>query len=221
MTTVEPAPPVDTVITQRARLHTLMQRRRRLWRRILVLAIVTGVMVLVATLNRDTQYLREERKRGQMVADELQKEFEVRREFPLMFPSGKDPREDPWRREIEELDRKIERLDQEGPRGPEAIAELKRKRDELAREIEPLDKRRKEFEQQRKRHYFNMFYVSQQNPQGEVGVCCLEKPVRFYLRAEGRVVILFDGEHFSARWMPESEFRTQAEQLGFGNLLRK
>ena len=164
MATAEPIPPTEAVVTQRARLRTLSQRRKRLWRRIAILVIVTIVMVLVALLNRDTQHLREQRKLGQKIADALQEDYASRGNWaPLGFP-----------------------LD-EGLKG------------------------------QGQRYYFNIFYDGRE----KVGVCCLKKPVRFFVRTEGRIVILFDGEHFSSRWMPESEFRAKAGQLGFGDLLRK
>ena len=212
----EPVPSTDAVVTQRARLHTLLQRRRRLWRRIVILVVATVVIVLMALLNRDTLHLRAQRKVGQMVAAALQKEFEDRRDPPLMFPSGKD-------RQEEQLERELKELEREDPESEQDPAELERRRREVERELEPLVLKRRQFEQERQRHYFNMFYVSQRklHPEGEVGVCCFEKPVRFYVRTEGRIVILFDGEHFNSYWMPESEFRTKAEQLGFGNLLRK
>jgi hypothetical protein len=173
MPTPEPAQPTDALVTQRARLHTLRQRRRRLWQRIATLTFVTIAMVLVVLLNRDTQHLREFRRRGQLVAAALQQEFENRGAPPLMVPSG--------RGRVEE-------------------------------EV---------LEQERKRHYFNMLYVRQreQHPERKVGACCLEQPVRFFLRTEGRIMILFDGERFESTWMPEDEFRAQAEQLGFGDLL--
>jgi hypothetical protein len=223
MTMVERVPPTDAVVAQRVRARTLAQRRKRLWQRVALLVAVTIAMVLAVLLNRDTQHLRGERKLGQMVADELQKEFEDRRDPSLMFPSGKDPREDPLSRELAELNREIKNSGQEGEGPAQAIAKLKRKRDEVSRELEPLVDRREEFERQRKRHYFNMFYVSQWRlrPEDEVGVCCLEKPVRFFLRTEGRIAIWFDGKHYSSHWMPESEFRAKAKQLGFGDLLRE
>ena len=223
MTTAEPVPPTDAVVAQRARARTLAQRRKRLWQRVALLVVVTIAMVLAVLLNRDTQHLRGERKLGQMVADELQKEFEGRRDPPLTFPSGRDPREAPLARELKELNDGIRELGQEGPEQAGAIATLERKRDEVERELDPLVRRRREFERERRRHYFNMFYVSQRavHPDGEVGVCCLEKPVRFFIRTEGRIVILFDGKHYSSRWMPESEFRAKAKQLGFGDLLRE
>ncbi len=230
MTTAEPVPPTDAVVAQRARARTLAQRRKRLWKRVALLVVVTIAMVLAVLLNRDTQHLRGERKLGQMVADELQKEFEGRRDPPLTFPSGKDPREDPLSQEIKELSQEIEELRKEikeltrKERGPvQALAELERRHAEVKQELDPMVRRRREFERERQRHYFNMFYVSQRavHPDGEVGVCCLEKPVRFFIRTEGRIVILFDGKHYSSRWMPESEFRAKAKQLGFADLLRE
>jgi hypothetical protein len=223
MTTAEPAPPTDAVVAQRARARTFAQRRKRLWQRVALLVAVTIAMVLAVLFNRDTQHLRGERKLGQMIADELQKEFGGRRDPSLMFPSGRDPREAPLAQELKELNDEIRESGQEGPEQAGAIAQLERKRDEVARELQPLVRRREEFERQRKRHYFNMFYVSQWEPRSEreVGVCCLEKPVRFFLRTEGRIVILFDGKNYSSHWMPESEFRAKAQQLGFGNLLKE
>ena len=69
------------------------------------------------------------------------------------------------------------------------------------------------------RYYFNIFYANQMESSRRVGVCCLEKPLKFFLRTDGRVVILFDGEQFSAQWMTEREFRAQAKALGFDSLL--
>ncbi len=163
MTTAEPATRTDEVVTQRARVYTLVQRRKRLWRRLAVFVVVAVVMILAALHNRDTQQLRVERKKGRVVATVLQEEYSSRLGPPLMFPSTQ----------------------------------------ELSKE--------------RKRYYFNMFYDSQ----GKVGVCCLKKPVRFFVRTDGRIVILFDGEHFNSQWMPESEFRTKAKDLGFGDVLKK
>ena len=126
MTTAEPVPPTDAVVAQRARLRTLAQRRKRLWQRVGLLVLVTIAMVVAVSLNRDTQHLRAERKLGQMVADELQKEFEGRRDPPLMFPSGKDPREDPLSRELTALKDRIEELESEVPGAAPDLAELKR-----------------------------------------------------------------------------------------------
>lgn len=223
MTTAEPVPPTDAVVAQRARARTLAQRRKRLWQRVALLVVVTIAMVLAVLLNRDTQHLRGERKLGQMVADELQKELEGRRDPPLTFPSGRDPREDPLSRELKALTERIRKLESEEPGPAPDLAELKRKRNEVARKLDPLVDKREKFERERKRHHFNMFYVSQRagQPEGEVGVCCLEKPVRFFMRTEGRIVILFDGKHYSSHWMLEREFRAKAKQLGFGDLLRE
>jgi hypothetical protein len=223
MTTVEPTPLTDAAVTQRARLRTLAQRRRRLWRRITFLIVVTIAMVLAVMLNRDTQHLRGERKLGEMVATELQSEFERRRDPPLMFPSGRDAKEDRLTRELSELNQNIGERENQKPKPVQTLAELKHKRDEVKRQLEPLVAKRKRFEQQQERHDFNLFYVDRQKsrPEGDVGVCWLKNPVRFFVRTEGRIVILFDGKNFKSRWMPESEFRAAAGQLGFGDLARE
>ena len=75
------------------------------------------------------------------------------------------------------------------------------------------------YEQLHRQYYFNIYYANQQEWMRRVGVCCLRKPVQFFVRTEGRAVILFDGDRFSAQWMTESEFRAAADSLGFGSLL--
>lgn len=77
------------------------------------------------------------------------------------------------------------------------------------------------YEKLHRHYYFNIFYANQQKSQGQAGACCLREPLRFFVRTEGRVVILFDGEQFSSQWMPEGEFRARAENLGFGSLLKE
>lgn len=72
---------------------------------------------------------------------------------------------------------------------------------------------------QREQYYFNIFYTSQFAGFGRSGVCCLKEPVHFYLRSDGRIVVLFDGAHFDSVWMPENEFRKQAANLGFKYLM--
>lgn len=221
MTPVESAPLTDAAVTQRARLHTMLQRRKRLWRRIAILAVVTTGMVLMSLRNRDTEHLRTHRRLGEMIAAALQKELEDRRRPPLMFPTGKDPREDELAREIGELNWEINRLeDAEAGSGPD-LAELERKREDVGERLNRMVSTREQFERERQRHYFNFFYVNQQrlSPETPAGVCCPKKPVRFFLQSEGRMVILFDGENFTAQWMPEHEFRAEAEQLGFEDLL--
>jgi hypothetical protein len=46
-----------------------------------------------------------------------------------------------------------------------------------------------------------------------VGVCCCKQPHRFFLRPDGRHVILFDGEDFRVVWMTEDAFRERAAEL--------
>lgn len=71
------------------------------------------------------------------------------------------------------------------------------------------------------RYHFNMWYGNEVQWRPRVGVCCSQKPVHFSLRADRRVVVLFDGNRFSWQWLPESEFQAQAEGLGFAGLLEK
>jgi hypothetical protein len=75
------------------------------------------------------------------------------------------------------------------------------------------------YQELHKRYHFNIFYADQQKSRRRVGVCCLQDPARFFLRADGRTVILFDGKQFTARWMTESEFRAAALGLGFDSSL--
>jgi hypothetical protein len=216
MAMAESAQLTDAVVTQRARLRTLKQRRRRLWRRIATLAIVSVVMILVVMLNRDTQHLHKLNERGQMVAAALQHEFESRGVLPLMFPSGRNSQE-------RDLQRQLEALNRENGAATQDADTLRRKRQEVERALDQCRQARHLLERERPNHYFNMLYVRQQDlhPGQGAGVCCFEKPVRFFMRTAGRIVILFDGQEFHSRWMPEDEFRAKADQLGFGDLLMK
>lgn len=72
---------------------------------------------------------------------------------------------------------------------------------------------------QRDRYYFNIFYAGQSAGKAQTGVCCLKEPVRFFLRPDGRMVILYDGARFSSEWMSEREFVSRARDLGFRYLL--
>lgn len=69
------------------------------------------------------------------------------------------------------------------------------------------------------KYYFNMYYASQAKWVKPVGVCCYKTPVRFYVRGDGRPVVLYDGEEFRAEWRTEDEFGAEAEALGLGALL--
>lgn len=61
---------------------------------------------------------------------------------------------------------------------------------------------------------FNVYYPDQIRTARRVGVCCSKRPLELYLRPSGRHVVLFDGEHYSVEWMPESEFQQRAFGLG-------
>ena len=67
--------------------------------------------------------------------------------------------------------------------------------------------------------YPNIFYAAQASESSPSGVCCLKKPVNFYVRTTGRTVVLYDGAHFDAQWMTEDDFRKKAQALGFSYLL--
>jgi hypothetical protein len=169
MTSTQSTSLVDGVATQRARWRTLLERRKRFWRRILLLVLVTVIMVLVALANRDMLLRREVQKRAALVARALQHAYTNR------------PQDPPLR--IPDLPAPYEKLHQD--------------------------------------FYFNIFYVDQQATRPRVGVCCRKDPVPFLLRADGRVVILFDGKQkqFTAQWMTERKFRDEAPALGFDSSL--
>jgi|GEM_PF-2389011 len=165
MTNTESTPVTDKTLAQRARLNTLVQRRRRLFRRLLLFALITAGMIYVVVLNRDSTQLRLGRNMGQRLAAAFEKESAARSRPLLTFPSDSSLRKD------------CERL------------------------------------------YFNVFYAGQAKERPEAGVCCLKEPMRFFLRREGRIVILFNGKNYLSRWMPEDEFQSAAKELGFGYLL--
>jgi hypothetical protein len=91
MTATESASPTEEVIAQRARVRTMVERRRRFWRNILVFALVTIAMVLAALFNRDTQQLRAKRKEAGMIADRLQAVYDQQGYLPLRFPDLPEP----------------------------------------------------------------------------------------------------------------------------------
>lgn len=76
----------DQLVTQRARLRTMLGRRRRFWRRAAVFAAVTIVMVLVTLVTRDRQHRREMEKQATTIAAGLQERYELRGHLPLRFP---------------------------------------------------------------------------------------------------------------------------------------
>jgi hypothetical protein len=50
-------------------------------------------------------------------------------------------------------------------------------------------------------------------PGREVGIGCCKQAHSFFLRPNGRYVILHDGQEFRCLWMGEEEFRRRAAQL--------
>jgi len=157
----------DGVASQRARWRTLLERRRRFWRRTVLFVLVTVVMVLAALANRDMVHRRDIQGKATIVANALQQAYARRQhDPPLRFPELPEP-----------------------------------------------------YQELHKHYHFNIFYANQQKSRRRVGVCCLQDPVRFLLRADGRMVILFDGKQFTPQWMTEREFRAAAPALGFDSSL--
>ncbi len=73
---------------------------------------------------------------------------------------------------------------------------------------------------ERNRYYFNLFYADRKKLYSEVGVCCLKTPVRLFVRAEGRIVILYDGDQYRSQWIPEAEFCARAVELGLTDVMK-
>ena len=46
-----------------------------------------------------------------------------------------------------------------------------------------------------------------------VAVAYMDRPLSLFLRADGRHLVLFDGEHFERVWMTETELRERADEL--------
>ena len=53
-----------------------------------MLALILAAMVVVSLINRDTQQIREEREKGELIAAALQEDFESRHRPPLRFPDA-------------------------------------------------------------------------------------------------------------------------------------
>jgi len=72
-----------------------------------------------------------------------------------------------------------------------------------------------------RRYAFNILYVIDKKSRENVGVCWLKDPVRFFVRSEGRWVVVFDktSDRFDAVWVKEDRFREEAARLGFAHLL--
>jgi len=86
MPSVGQASTADQLVTQRARVRTMLGRRRRFWRRVAVFAAVTVVMVLVTLVTRDRQHRREMKEQATMIAAGLQERYELRGHLPLRLP---------------------------------------------------------------------------------------------------------------------------------------
>lgn len=161
----------------RAARRTLLQRRRRVWRSLVLFVVVTAVMVLVSMAQRDYQSVRTCRQRLEYTCAELQKLLERGDKAPQSLPL---PRADGGR----------ESAGVNGGVDDDAYFTL------------------------RARYFYNARYGRAAAREKRVGVCCCEQPHRLYLRADGRHVIVFDGQRYDLIWMAEQEFRRQAAELG-------
>lgn len=70
-----------------------------------------------------------------------------------------------------------------------------------------------EYYSRREHYYYNSRYGRQLARRAPIGVCCCADQHRLYLRADGRHVIVFDGQRYELRWMTEREFHEQATAL--------
>jgi len=69
----------------------MLERRKRFWRRIVILLVATVATVLAVLASRDAQHLRAVQKEGKVVADALQGVYAEQRELPLLFPMLQEP----------------------------------------------------------------------------------------------------------------------------------
>jgi hypothetical protein len=99
-------PPTD--LTDRAALRAMRESRRRVWRSILTVVVVTLGMIVVLILNRDHQAVRSCRTRMEYAVQELQKRYDNGEHSPLELPLPQDVGDaGDGRREIERLRRHV------------------------------------------------------------------------------------------------------------------
>lgn len=60
----------------------------------------------------------------------------------------------------------------------------------------------------------NPFYATRPREASRVGVCVSRSAIGLYLREAGRIVVTFDGRVYRSEWMPDTEYRAQADALG-------
>ena len=72
-------------------MRTVLNRRRRFWRSLLIALLAVVVMTLVALANRDAQALRAARKAGDAIVKGLQQHVEKRHNPPLTMPLLPEP----------------------------------------------------------------------------------------------------------------------------------
>lgn len=88
-------PRSDKFTTMRARVRTLIARRKRFWTDLTVFVVLSGAMVVATIANRDTQHFRTLKAEAEQVAETLQAYLESNGEPPLLMPPipGRSQRE--------------------------------------------------------------------------------------------------------------------------------
>ena len=62
----------------------------------------------------------------------------------------------------------------------------------------------------REHYFYNSQYATTRSGGQTVGVCCCKNTHHLFLRANGRHVVVFDGQKYEVRWLTEAELRQQA-----------
>jgi len=76
--------------TDEAALRTLGQRRRRVWRSVLLVGALIVVMVTLSVMNRDQQAIDSCRERMEYAVREFQRQFDERGVSPAVLPLPQD-----------------------------------------------------------------------------------------------------------------------------------
>ncbi|MCG3126557.1 MAG: hypothetical protein CHACPFDD_01404 [Phycisphaerae bacterium] len=150
---------IDPQAAERAMLHVMSLRRRRVLRTVLTLLGILVVMVLITMATRDAQNVSLCRVQVDFAVDAFNRLGSG--DLPLLLPKS--------------------------AAGPASV------RDHFA--YTPT----------------NAALIEKIRP---VAVCVCAQPHPLFLRAQGRHLILFDGQRYSAEWVTESELQGRAERLG-------
>ncbi len=79
-----------TPASDEAALRTLGQRRRRVWRSVLLVVLLTLVMVMLSVMNRDQQAIDSCRERMEYAVREFQRQFDEHGISPTALPLPQD-----------------------------------------------------------------------------------------------------------------------------------